>query len=70
MNASGALRVLIDLDPGTERLSGWLTEPDGHRQWFGGWLELASGMERIRRQVSVDATAQPPGSGKGEEGEA
>jgi hypothetical protein len=56
MSAGGALTVTIELDePG--RLSGWLTEPDGRRQRFTSWLELASAFAVLRDTPPADVEA-------------
>jgi hypothetical protein len=37
-----SVRVIVELERDNQRLCGWLTDPDGQRRRFDGWLELAS----------------------------
>lgn len=36
------MRVIVELEADNQNLCGWLTEPDGRRRRFDGWLALAS----------------------------
>lgn len=50
MDAQEAQRVVLELDAGSDGLEGWLIDPGGDRRRFSGWLDLASGLENVRRQ--------------------
>lgn len=60
MQPGGELRVVIDLEPGTDRPQGWLTDPGGERHRFSGWLELASGVDAVRGRSWAGAADQTP----------
>jgi len=42
------LRILIELDPGTEPLAGRITVPGAEPRAFVGWMELVHAIDRAR----------------------
>jgi hypothetical protein len=60
------LRVTVEFDDPGDRLSGWLVGPDHERRRFSGWLELASGLTRLRASAPSEANeVLPPHDHKG-----
>jgi hypothetical protein len=46
-NSSG--RLVVDVDPQSIPIQGWIREPSASRRRFVGWLELTSALEAVRR---------------------
>jgi hypothetical protein len=53
------IRVVIELDPAAEPISGMLTQHDGRTTAFHGWLALTEALEASRHDGS--AVPEPPG---------
>jgi hypothetical protein len=41
------------IEPGSEPIAGWLAQPGGERQPFGGWVELTAAIESARRELGA-----------------
>jgi hypothetical protein len=59
MENSLAVHIALDLDPRAEPIEGRMSVAGGPPEPFTGWMELASALERARR----DAAAGLPAAG-------
>jgi hypothetical protein len=46
------------IEPGSEPIAGWLGQPGGERQAFGGWVELTAAIESARRELAGPSGAR------------
>jgi len=46
MDSHSPLRLILEVDPGSDPIGGHLEGPDGHVE-FVGWLGLASALEQL-----------------------
>lgn len=72
--ASETARIVVELKPDGEDMSGWMTGPEGERRPFCGWLELASAFANLaaaareadgRRETKRTGTDRYGGSERG-----
>lgn len=59
MDSHPALRLVLEVDPRTEPISGHLEGTSGNVD-FVGWLGLASALEQLLRGSAEDEQAAPP----------
>jgi hypothetical protein len=52
MSLAKELPLELWIEPGSEPIAGWLAQPGGERQPFGGWVELTAAIESARRDVA------------------
>jgi hypothetical protein len=66
-SSSGAetVRIVLELDPGSDRPSGRLVDEHGSERDFVGWLALMDGVESARDRA---APSEPPDRSREEPG--
>lgn len=57
MNAATA-QVHLEIEVGSEPISGWLVSAHGDRHPFSGWIELAEAVEYLRQRGSLAARSR------------
>jgi hypothetical protein len=63
MTSSGYVRVVVDLDVGSDTIRGSLDDGAGPPIEFTGWLELMSGFETVRERAGAGPARELPGAG-------
>ena len=55
------MRLLLELEPGSEPIKGSLAREHGERREFQGWMELAAALEALSEEGAPrqDAVAPP-----------
>ena len=52
-------RLSLELDPGSDRLSGRLLEEGTPDRAFSGWLEFVAAVESVHQRAAVRAPSDP-----------
>jgi hypothetical protein len=54
-----AHRLILDVDPGSEPITGRLLAPSGAERPFAGYVELISALEELRRAAPPQPAVEP-----------
>jgi hypothetical protein len=54
------LELIVGLDPQGEPISGCVTDPQGQRRTFSGWLDLMDILDGARHQDQPDPIVDTP----------
>ncbi len=52
MSWTDELPLELWIEPGSDPITGWLSQPGRGRQRFGGWVELTAAIESARRELA------------------
>ncbi len=58
-----SLRLSLELEPGSEPITGRLSDGDGKQHVFTGWLDLAAALEAVRHSQQLTAFPTDPAQG-------